>query len=105
MSYLWQKRIIMCIMTINTTKRTWLIHTNRPILLGLSALLLVCSVRSITLIRSIITRGSLILISFPLPFGRKGIRSCPTVRTPSPEGVFVAVAGVEKAREEEVLML
>ena len=58
----------MRIMTINTAIRIGLVRMNRPILLGLSALLLVCSVRSITLITSKITRGSLILSAFPLPF-------------------------------------
>ena len=59
----------MSLMTINTTKRTRLIHVNRPVLLGLSTLLLVSGVRCITLgIRSRISMGELILSAFPLHF-------------------------------------
>lgn len=48
----------MGVMTVNTTIRTRLVHENKPVLLGLSALLLFNSVRCITLgIRSRITRG------------------------------------------------
>ena len=64
----------MCVMTINTTKRTGLVRANMPVLLGLSALLLVSSVKSIILrIRSRITGSRLILSAFPLLFGRRRI--------------------------------
>ena len=60
--------------TINTTIRTRLVHVNMHVLLGLSALLLVRSVRCITLgIRSRITGGRLILGALPLLFGSRRI--------------------------------
>ena len=66
----------MGVVTIDTATRTRIIHANRPVLLGLSALLLVSSVRCIPLgIRSWINRDRLILVSFPLLFGSRRI-SC-----------------------------
>ena len=74
LSHLWKKRTIMSVMTKNTTTRTRLIHANMPVLLGLSALLLVSSVRCSTLrIRSRITEGRFILNAFPLLFSRRRI--------------------------------
>ena len=64
----------MGVMTIDTTKRIRLIHANNPVMLGLSALLLVSCVRYIPLgIRSGITGGKSILGAFPLIFGSRRI--------------------------------
>ena len=62
----------MSVMTVNTATRTRLIYMNRPVRLRMSALLLVSSVRVNTWRSgSMITRGRLIFISFPLYFEKK----------------------------------
>ena len=64
----------MGVMTINTATRTRLVGTKRPVRLGLSALLLVSSVRVKKLMMgSTSTKGRLILIAFPLSLRRRGI--------------------------------
>ena len=63
----------MGVMTINTATRTRLICAKRPVRIGLSALLLVGSVRVHTRIGSTGTRGRLVLIAYPPSLIRRGI--------------------------------
>ena len=64
---------IVGVKTINTATQTWLICAKRPIRRGLSALLLVGSVRVHTRIGSTGTRGRLVLIASPPSLRRRGI--------------------------------
>ena len=64
----------MCEMIVNTTTKTRLVHGNMPVLLGLSALLLVSSVRCIILrIRSNITGIRMILSAFLVSLEEGGL--------------------------------
>ena len=96
----------MGVMTINTATQTRLICAKRPVRLGLSALLLVSSVRVNTLrIGSTSTSGRLVWIASPPYLRIRGISRALLCKYLPWGGAVSVVAGVEEAREMEAHML